>query len=79
MEKFNPTTIVIFGATGDLFRKKLAPALLNLYARRATPALFRVVAFSRRPWGHDEFRKFLRDTLQEKVTGGSDEVFRKFR
>src|SRR3989344_1323395 len=31
MDKINPTVIVILGATGDLFRKKLAFALLNLF------------------------------------------------
>lgn len=69
----NPTTLVVFGATGDLFRKKLAPALLRLFARGLLPKAFRLVAFSRRPWSDEEFRQFLSDTLREKSADVSRE------
>ncbi len=74
----NPTTIVIFGATGDLFRKKLAFALYGLFARGQMPKVFRVVAFSRRPWGHEEFRQFLSDTLREKSVDMPPETLKNF-
>ncbi len=74
----NPTTIVIFGATGDLFRKKLAPALFNLHLSGELPMVFRIVAFSRRPWGDEEFRKFFGETLAEKSPNASGEVLKKF-
>ncbi|MSU55658.1 MAG: glucose-6-phosphate dehydrogenase (NADP(+)) [Candidatus Taylorbacteria bacterium] len=63
MEKIHPTTVVIFGATGDLFRKKLSAALLDLFSRDFLPKKFRIVAFSRRPWSREEFHKFMRETF----------------
>jgi glucose-6-phosphate 1-dehydrogenase len=50
-----PLTIVIFGATGDLTRRKLIPALFSLYTRQHLSS-FRVIGFARRPWSTQEFR-----------------------
>ncbi|MBU6390298.1 glucose-6-phosphate dehydrogenase (NADP(+)) [Patescibacteria group bacterium] len=61
--KINPTTFVIFGATGDLFRKKLAPASWRLFQGGLLPQVFRVVAFSRRPWDDAEFRDFFKEVF----------------
>lgn len=78
MEKTHPTTFVIFGATGDLFRKKLAPALLNLFVSGSLPNFFRVVAFSRRPWNDAEFRNFFSEILGEKASTVAPEILKKF-
>lgn len=78
MTKTNPTTIVVFGATGDLFRKKLAPALFDLFAASQLPEFFRVVAFSRRPWGDNELRQFLSDTLKENKSDLPPQELQKF-
>jgi glucose-6-phosphate 1-dehydrogenase len=40
-----PCTMVIFGASGDLTRRKLVPALYNLARERRLPAGFSVVGF----------------------------------
>jgi glucose-6-phosphate 1-dehydrogenase len=40
-------TIVIFGATGDLCRKKLIPALYELYKRKLLPNNFKIIGASR--------------------------------
>ena len=48
-----PTTVVIFGASGDLTRRKLIPALFNLYRKGRLPANTRIVGFARRPWTDD--------------------------
>lgn len=56
-----PTIFVIFGATGDLSRKKLFPALFSLYEKALLPDKFSVVAFSRRPFSHEDFRQLLKD------------------
>lgn len=53
-----PTVLVIFGATGDLSRRKLIPALFDLYSKGFLPASFKIVGFSRRAFSHDEFREF---------------------
>ncbi len=42
-----PTTLVIFGATGDLARRKLLPALYNLAHDGALPERFHLVGVSR--------------------------------
>ena len=39
----DPTTLVIFGATGDLSRRKLLPALYNLAHEGALPGRFNLV------------------------------------
>ena len=43
-----PTTLVIFGATGDLARRKLLPALYNLAHEGALPGRFHLVGVSRK-------------------------------
>ncbi len=49
--------MVIFGATGDLTRRKLVPALYNLARDRLLPSGFSVVGFARREWSHQQFRE----------------------
>lgn len=56
-------SLVIFGATGDLSRRKLLPALFDLYLRGYLPKHFRVVGIARRPLPEDAFRDFVRSTL----------------
>ena len=67
-----PTTVVIFGASGDLTRRKLIPALFNLYRKERLPANTRIVGFARRPWSHDDFRERLRGGVEE-FGGGADD------
>lgn len=62
-----PTVLVIFGATGDLARTKLIPALARLFGRSALPPLFRVVAFSRRPLHNREFQAMVRKMVKEST------------
>ena len=59
------TTIVIFGASGDLTQRKLVPALFNLYRKGRLPAGTRVVGFARRPYTREEFRARLREGMRE--------------
>jgi glucose-6-phosphate 1-dehydrogenase len=51
-----PTTLVIFGATGDLARRKLLPALYNLAHDGALPERFHLVGVSRREKAHEDYR-----------------------
>jgi glucose-6-phosphate 1-dehydrogenase len=51
-----PTTLVIFGATGDLARRKLLPALYNLAHEGALPERFHLVGVSRKEKEDREFR-----------------------
>jgi glucose-6-phosphate 1-dehydrogenase len=59
------TTLTIFGATGDLARRKLLPALYNIAHEGALPERFNLIGVSRREQSDDEFRKFARDAIGE--------------
>jgi glucose-6-phosphate 1-dehydrogenase len=60
-----PTTLVIFGASGDLTKRKLLPALYHLSQRGRLPAQFAVIGIARTPMDDEGFRKQFRDSLQE--------------
>jgi glucose-6-phosphate 1-dehydrogenase len=57
-----PTAVVIFGASGDLTKRKLLPALFHLEQSNLLPSDFSVVGVARRPL-QDEFRKDMRDGI----------------
>src|SRR5690348_4617111 len=59
------TSIVIFGASGDLTSRKLVPALYNLFRRQRLPPQFQIVGFARRPYSHDDFRKLMLEAIQD--------------
>ena len=61
----NPTTIVIFGASGDLARRKLIPALFNLYRKRRLPERFAIVGFSTSRRSDDEYRDMVQGAARE--------------
>ena len=60
-----PTTMVIFGATGDLAARKLLPALYNLAVRGALPDAFAVVGVGRKPMTDEAYREKLRRDVEE--------------
>jgi glucose-6-phosphate 1-dehydrogenase len=59
-----PTVVVIFGASGDLTKRKLLPALYHLEQSGLLPPEFEVVGVARRPL-QDEFPKDMRDGILE--------------
>ncbi len=60
-----PTTVVIFGGTGDLARRKLLPALFQLVCKGRLPDRFRIVGFARQEYSDDQFREFMGDGVRE--------------
>ncbi len=58
-----PFTLTIFGATGDLTRRKLAPALWALFSRGLLPEGFAIVGFARRDYTDNSYRVWLREAL----------------
>jgi glucose-6-phosphate 1-dehydrogenase len=66
--------MVIFGAAGDLTRRKLLPALYNLKANGLLPRDFAVLGVARRPMSHEEFREEQSRDLHEFATGAVDEA-----
>jgi glucose-6-phosphate 1-dehydrogenase len=60
-----PTTLVIFGATGDLAHRKLLPALYNLAHEGALPERFKLIGIARREKEGDHFREETRRSITE--------------
>ncbi len=59
-------TFVFFGASGDLFAKKIVPALSRLFVEGMLPKDTRVIGVSRKPWTDEEFR--------DRVVGGTSHI-----
>jgi glucose-6-phosphate 1-dehydrogenase len=57
--------VVIFGANGDLTRRKLMPALYRLAYDRRLPAGFAVVGISRTPLGDPQFRDKMLESVKQ--------------
>ncbi|GAA0396131.1 glucose-6-phosphate dehydrogenase [Paenibacillus motobuensis] len=72
----------IFGATGDLARRKLFPAIYSLYREGKLAEDFAVIGVARRPRSHEEFRDDLYRSIQEfcryKVKDNDLETWAKF-
>jgi glucose-6-phosphate 1-dehydrogenase len=59
-----PTTLVIFGATGDLARRKLLPALYNLAHDGALPQRFNLIGVSRKEKAHEDYRQECEEAIR---------------
>jgi glucose-6-phosphate 1-dehydrogenase len=60
-----PCAMVIFGASGDLTKRKLFPALYSLAVRRLLPEKFGVVGVARSEESDDDFRARMKAAVQE--------------
>src|SRR5438477_374130 len=60
-----PCCVVLFGATGDLTKRKLIPALYNLAREGFLPAGFTVLGVARRPFTDEQFRAELLEEVKE--------------
>jgi glucose-6-phosphate 1-dehydrogenase len=74
--KGDPCTIVIFGASGDLTKRKLLPALYNLAKDRLLPDELAVIGYARRDIGTANFRERLREEAGQHVGNLDPEVWR---
>jgi glucose-6-phosphate 1-dehydrogenase len=59
----HPTTMVIFGGTGDLAHRKLLPAIYNLAHEGALPERFNLIAVSRSDIPHEDYRAMMRESI----------------
>jgi glucose-6-phosphate 1-dehydrogenase len=59
-----PTNLVIFGATGDLAKRKLLPAVYNLAHEGALPGRFNLIGVSRGELSHDEYREIAAESIR---------------
>ena len=60
-----PCTLIIFGASGDLTRRKLLPALYNLLLDGLLPSNYAVLGLGRKALSDDEFRGIARDGIEQ--------------
>ncbi|MEC4889401.1 MAG: glucose-6-phosphate dehydrogenase [Nitrospira sp.] len=56
-----PCTLVIFGGSGDLAKRRLIPALYNLLLDGLMPSNYVVLGLGRKPMSDDEFRAAVRE------------------
>jgi glucose-6-phosphate 1-dehydrogenase len=61
------TSIVIFGASGDLTKRKLVPALSRLHQKGRLDRNVRIVGFARRPYTDETFRELFADSIDDEL------------
>ncbi len=78
--KSQPTVFVIFGGTGDLNARKLAPALYNLFLEGWLPDHFALIGTGRTPLSDDDFCGRLRKDVDQFSRSGktTDEQWQAF-
>ncbi|MBK8305295.1 MAG: glucose-6-phosphate dehydrogenase [Chloracidobacterium sp.] len=69
----DPCVMVIFGATGDLTKRKLFPALYNLAKDDFLPHKFAIIGVGRQEMTTEEFREQMLANLKEFIPGGPEE------
>jgi glucose-6-phosphate 1-dehydrogenase len=72
--------LTIFGASGDLTKRKLIPALYNLALENRLPERFAVVGYARSEMGDEMFREKMRAAVSEfsRIGLKDEEVWRQF-
>ncbi|OIK08584.1 glucose-6-phosphate dehydrogenase [Bacillus sp. MUM 13] len=56
-------TFVLFGGTGDLAKRKIYPALYNLFMENKMPDVFSVVGLGRSTMSHTEFQQYVEESI----------------
>jgi glucose-6-phosphate 1-dehydrogenase len=70
----HPTTLIIFGATGDLAQRKLLPAVYNLAHEGALPERFNLIGIARTDQPDDDYRDFAREAIKKYSRRQPDET-----
>lgn len=73
-----PTTFIIFGASGDLTRRKLVPALYSAVFKGRLPADTRIVGVSRSKLDDEAFRNRMEESAREFAPEFEEEAWSKF-
>ena len=68
----DPCVMVIFGAAGDLTRRKLIPALYNLASEQLLSREFAVVGLARAQMSTEQFRAKVSEDMKQFATGPVD-------
>jgi glucose-6-phosphate 1-dehydrogenase len=64
----DPCILVIFGASGDLTKRLLMPALLNLVSDKLLPEQFALVGYGRAEMTHEQFREYMTGEIKKFAT-----------
>lgn len=72
-EQSDPCVMVIFGASGDLTKRKLIPALYNLAKSNLLSRQFAVIGIARSEMSHEEFRTKITADIKEYATSEVDD------
>src|ERR1700687_6051274 len=67
----DPCTIVIFGASGDLSRRKLVPSLYSLAAQNCLARRFAIIGFARTPMTDDAYQQTAIDSIKKFADAGA--------
>ena len=68
-----PCAVVMFGASGDLAKRKLLPALYDLAVHACLAPRFRLIGFARSEMSDDQFRSVTSQAITKKDGPGADE------
>jgi glucose-6-phosphate 1-dehydrogenase len=71
VHQVDPCSIIIFGASGDLTKRKLIPAIAGLIRDGFLPKNFCLMGTGRSEVPRDEFRRIAREGVQKYVEGGA--------
>ncbi|KRM86835.1 glucose-6-phosphate dehydrogenase [Lacticaseibacillus thailandensis] len=74
MTQEQASVITIFGGSGDLARRKLYPALFQLYRHGILRDHFAVIGTARRPWSNEYYRDIIATSLEGEAGAVSDAV-----
>ncbi|WP_413533190.1 glucose-6-phosphate dehydrogenase [Empedobacter brevis] len=76
-----PTSIVVFGSTGDLAKRKLFPAFFNLFLEGWMPDEFEIISLGRNNQSQDEFKDYILENIKEfsRIKDFSEEKWQIFK
>jgi len=72
-QKAEPCVMVLFGASGDLARRKILPAIYNLARDGCLPENFALIGSSRSLRSADDFRRHMRESISRYSRTGLDD------
>lgn len=72
LQQPDPQAIVVFGASGDLAKRKILPALYNLAAEGHLPERYVVIGYASSDWDDDAFRTHARRSVEDFSRTGID-------
>jgi glucose-6-phosphate 1-dehydrogenase len=73
-----PCAIVLFGASGDLARRMVVPAIFRLMRRGLLHPDFHLIGYARTKWTNEEFRASVREAVMSQAAPGDEEAWPQF-